>query len=489
MKCSAQTSINADLPSPIIESGNFADPADGTLYASVLESPLAVSIPIWPNPAPAGCKDVVTLEWAEVTGSGVGAYVELAQMTFNGPVENFPDTVLYIHVAEALEEDGRYQLRYRIDTYIDTELESAYISIVCDSAPPYKYKVPSSFHLPTKQITIPFFEANDDVFVCVIPDYPDCQRGDVIAYFWRTATRTVEIGRIPVPDDRKVIYTRAQIEAAGNGEFYAEYRLYDKAGNQSQISSSEPINVSMAPRKLTAVKVSSAVGSSSFGSLKIDLVVDGVTINVPADADVYDGEIIRIQWASPQAFNSMTIDEPDPSSPLVYKVPMRNVAAHMVSSLADGASFIPVYYEVLDGRSLEVLATSSVYGLALTDILATNYPTVQCSHVSGNILSLSSVPVSGTEVSIGVWPFMADDQYINFKLVGLGQDGKNLEVVFFEHKVTAEEVADKKVNATVAKADIEKFKVGVNLYFEGEVTFNNKGYWYKFRPLRANLTN
>jgi len=50
-------------------------------------------------------------------------------------------------------------------------------------------------------------------------------------------------------------------------------------------------------------------------------------------------------------------------------------------------------------------------------------------------------------------------------------------------------VADKKVIATLAKADIEKFKVGVNLYFEGEVTFNNKGYWYKFRPLRANLTN
>ena len=114
---------------------------------------------------------------------------------------------------------------------------------------------------------------------------------------------------------------------------------------------------------------------------------------------------------------------------------------------------------------------------------------MQCSHVNGNILSLSSVPGSGAEVSIGVWPFMADDQYIKFKLVGLGQDGKNLEVVFFEHKVTAEEVADKKVSVAVAKEQFLKFKVGIDIYFEGQVTFNNKGYWYGFRALRANLTN
>ena len=144
---------------------------------------------------------------------------------------------------------------------------------------------------------------------------------------------------------------------------------------------------------------------------------------------------------------------------------------------------------MLDGVSLNVVATSLEYGLTISDILAMNYPTVQCSHVDGKILSLSKVPASGTEVSIGVWPFMADDQYVNFKLTGLGLDDKNLEVVFFEHKVTVGEVENKKVSATLAKADLEKFKVGVNLNFEGEVTFNNKSYWYNFKTMWANLTN
>ena len=55
--------------------------------------------------------------------------------------------------------------------------------------------------------------------------------------------------------------------------------------------------------------------------------------------------------------------------------------------------------------------------------------------------------------------------------------------------MTAEEVSDKKVSVTVAKEQFLKFKVGIDIYFEGQVTFNNKGYWYGFRALRANLTN
>lgn len=461
----------------------------GLLPASALDDPLIVEVPAWENLPPENAVDKLSFQWRRQNTSN--AFNTMQTYDVLGPLDNsdFPLS-LSIDAGKLDFEEGPFDFRYVVVGHNGGgEAESGNVPLVIDRTPPYKYEKPSSLLLPVTQITIPFFEANDHEFVCEIPDYPDYQDGDELVYFWRTEANSEEIGRIPVSDNREITYTRAQIEAAGNGKCYAEYRLYDKAGNQSQMSGSEAIIVLIAPRDLKVVKVKDAEGGPNFGRLNIDLVVDGVTVNVPEDADIYEGEKVRVQWAAPQAFNSIAIGELDPSNPLVFKIPKENVAAHMVSSLADGENFIPVYYEVLDGVSLEVVAESSIYGLAISDILAVNYPTLQCSHVEGNVLSLSKVPASGSEVSIGVWPFMADDQYVKFKLVGLGLDGKNLEVPFFEHKVTAGEVMDRRVSAALAKADLRKFQVGVNFYFEGSVSFNNKGYWYNFKSLRANLTN
>ena len=85
---------------------------------------------------------------------------------------------------------------------------------------------------------------------------------------------------------------------------------------------------------------------------------------------------------------------------------------------------------------------------------------------------------------------MADDQFVSFSLVGLGVDDNDLTIEYFtEHAVTAEEVTAKKVSTVVTKADIEKFKVGAQLNFEGRVSFNNKGYWYNLRREWATLVS
>lgn len=465
----------------------------GLLPASVLDDPLIVDIAAWDNLPPENAIDKLSFQWRRQNTSN--AFNTMQTYDVEGPLDDSDFPMSFSIDAGKLDyEEGPFDFRYVVVGHNGGgESESNIVPLVIDRTPPYKHLKPSTLLLPATQITIPFFEAHDNKFVCVIPEYADYQDGDEVVYFWRTRTGSQLIDRIPVPTNRELVYTRAQIEAAQNGECYAEYQLIDKAGNSSPLSESVPIEVNMAPRSLKYVKVKGASGSPQYGKLNIDLVgegpEDGITVNIPPEGDIYEGEKVRLQWADPLAFNAITLCSADPDDPLLFNIPRKNIAAHMVSSLADGASYFPVYYEVLDGRSLEVLATSGIYGLAISDILAENYPTVQCSHVNGNILRLSSMTESGTKVSIGVWAFMADDQYINFKLVGLGQDGKNLEVLFFEHKVTAEEVADKKVIATLAKADIEKFRVGVDLYFEGKVTFNNKGYWYDFRALRANLTN
>ena len=465
----------------------------GLLQASALDDPLIVDVAAWVNLPPKNAIDKLSFQWRRQNTSN--AFNTMQTYDVVGPLADSDFPMSFSIDAGKLDyEEGPFDFRYVVVGHNGGgESESNIVPLVIDRTPPYKHLKPSTLILPATQITIPFFEAHDNKFVCVIPEYADYQDGDEVVYFWRTRTGSQLIGRTPVATNREIIYTRAQIEAALNGECYAEYQLIDKAGNSSPLSESVPIEVDMAPRSLGYVKVTGASGSSQFGKLNIDSVGegpgDGITVNIPPESDIYEGEKVLLQWADPLAFNAITLSSADPDAPLLFNVPRKNIAAHMVSSLADGARYIPVYYEVLDGSSSEVLATSGIYGLTLSDILATNYPTMQCSHVNGNILSLSSVPVSGAEVSIGVWPFMADDQYIKFKLVGLGQDDKNLEVPFFEHKVTAEEVADKKVSVAVAKEQFLKFKVGIDIYFEGQVTFNNKGYWYGFRALRANLTN
>ena len=480
-----------DLEEPQIQ-GVLPGLPEGLIPASALNSPLSIEVPVWTDLPPVGGVDKLSFEWRRQNTAN--AFNMLQSYDVKGPLAEADFPLSFDIDAGKLDfEEGPFDIRYHIVSFNGGTLSySKIVPLVIDRTPPYKHAKPSALLLPATQITIPFFEASDDKFVCVIPEYTDHQDGDEVVYFWRTSSGSQLIDQIPVPANRELVYTRAQIEAAKNGECYAEYQLIDKAGNSSPLSESVPIEVDMAPRSLGYVKVKGASGSSQYGKLNIDFVGegpgDGIAVNLPVAADIYEGEKVRLQWADPLAFNAVTLSNADPDDPLLFNVPRKNIAAHMESSLAEGVDFIPVYYEVLDGVSLEVVATSAIYGLVITDILAMNYPVVQCSYVDGNILSLSKVPASGTEVSIGIWPFMADDQHIKFKLVGLGLDDKDLEVMFFEHKVTAGEVADKKVSATLAKAELEKFKVGVNLFFEGEVTFNNKAYWYNFRPLWANLT-
>lgn len=466
---------------------------EGLIPASALNSPLSIEVPVWADLPPVGGVDKLSFEWRRQNTSN--AFNTLQTYDVEGPLAEGDFPLSFDIDAGKLDfEEGPFDVRYHIVSFNGgTQSNSKIVPLVIDRTPPYKHTKPSELLLPTTQITIPFFEANDDKFVCVIPEYADYQDGDEVVYFWRNSSGSQPIERIPVPANRELVYTRVQIEAAQNGECYAEYQLFDKAGNSSPLSESVPIEVDITPRSLGYVKVKGASGSSQYGKLNIDSVGDGpgdgIAVNIPANADIYEGEKVRLQWADPLVFNAITLSNADPDDPFLFHVPKKNIAAHMVSSLADEEAYIPVYYEVLDGVSLNVVATSLEYGLAISDILAMNYPTVQCSHVNGNILSLEDVPPTGTEVSIGVWPFMADDQYVKFKLVGLGLDGKNLEVVFFEDKVTAEEVTNKKVSAVLAKADLERFQLGVNFDFEGEVTFNNKAYWYKFRYLWANLTS
>lgn len=481
-----------ELKKPEIQ-GTLPGLPEGLIPASALNSPLSIEVPVWADLPQAGGVDKLSFEWRRQSTSNT--FNTLQAYDVEGPLAEADFPLSFDIDAGKLDfEEGPFEVRYHIVSFNGgTQSYSEIVPLVIDRTPPYRHAKPSTLLLPTTQITIPFFEAHDDKFVCVIPEYADYQDGDEVVYFWRTSSGSQPIDRIPVPANREIVYTRAQVEAAQNGERYAEYQLIDKAGNSSPLSESVPIEVDMAPRSLGFVKVKGASGSSQYGKLNIDFVGngpgDGIAVNLPADADIYEGEKVRLQWADPLAFNAITLSNADPDDSLLFNVPRKNIAAHMESSLADGVSYIPVYYEVLDGVSLEVVATSAIYGLAISDILAVNYPTLQCSHVEGNVLSLSKVPASGSEVSIGVWPFMADDQYVKFKLVGLGLDGKNLEVPFFEHKVTAGEVMDRRVSAALAKADLRKFQVGVNFYFEGSVSFNNKGYWYNFKSLRANLTN
>lgn len=462
--------------------GTLPGAPEGLLPASALEQPLSVEVPAWDNLPPENAIDKLSFQWRRQNTSN--AFNTLQAYEIKGPLDDtdFP-LLLTIDAGKLDYEEGPFDFRYLVIGHNGgAENDSKITPLVIDRSPPYKHAPPSALILPTTQITIPFFEAHGDEFVCVIPDYADRQEGDEVDYYWKTSAGSQHINRIPVPADLKIVYTRVQIEAAQNGECYAEYKLYDKAGNSSPISESVPIEVDMTPRSLNFVKVTGASGSAEYGKLNIDFAGDGVVVKLPADADIYEGEKVRLQWADPLAFNSLCLSDADPIDPLQYKVSKDYIAAHMVSSLADGAGYIPVYYEVLDSSGMTVLATSKVYNLAISDVLAANYPTLQCESVKGHELSLANVPQSGAFVFVSYWPFMADDQFLSFSLVGLGVDGKNLTIEYFtEHAVTEEEVTEEKVSTVVAKADLEKFKVGTQLNFEGRVSFNNKGYWYNFR--------
>jgi hypothetical protein len=381
--------------------------------------PLRVEFGWWDDPAHLpGFADVVQLIWDddEANPVAVKSYDE----------SHYPDPPpdLWLEVPIARLEEGIHTLYYRLLPWNgSTPNPSVAVTITIDKTPPIlaadsKLIFPPAV-LPPNAITASYLAdpANNDQVLATLPDYHVKKVGDVISVYLETS-----------PGGLQVAYTKTltqadlgkpvQVAFAGdllrraNGNFFATYRVRDRAGNGNDVLSS-PVELIVnirppTPRKFPTVKEASSTPSGT-GVLNPFRGTNGVTVVVPRD-EVDPGEEVTVDFiglGGEGGIGSVVGVRPTVAGGLEFAIAAAVVAAN-----------IPVEG---DGRKVEVryragASVSATFTLSIDEISSTSFGSVECDKAqigSPATLSKATVAQSGANIQVEEWAYHTNSQLIN----------------------------------------------------------------------------
>lgn len=444
-----------DLKAPTIREVLPGQP-DGLLPASALKSELTISVPMWDNLPPANAHDTLMFEWRRQNTTD--PFLLLKEYTINGPlsVADFPLS-LVIEASKFDGFEGVFQFRYGVSTYNGGTIDySAIVPLVIDRTPPYGSDYPEQLVADTLQITDAYFESAGNLFFCQIPNYSDRGEGDQVAYYWVAnelpddVSLLQPIDVIDVPSTMKLVFTRSQIEAVGNHTCYAVYVLLDKAGNPSRIGASAAIEVTLVDPGLPYPQVLEASGSGSTSTLVVINAADGVTIKVPKEAVILDGETLKASWGErnkPGFFEGVIAVQPEDKR--VLAVPKEYIPQQMGHS-------IPVRYSVktlVGNNTLSQLLTVNV-----SMVPGKQMPYGQCASTS---VSFASYPDTGLEVKLVTrWFLIMPGQHVCIWAAGVPAARADARFKILDNvEVTAAHIEAGFITATMTKEQVSAFKV------------------------------
>ncbi|MBH2034338.1 MAG: hypothetical protein I8H93_25430 [Pseudomonadales bacterium] len=205
--------------------------------------------------------------------------------------------------------------------------------------------------------------------------------------------------------------------------------------------------------------------------------IGGVTVTIPPEAVIYDGERVVVQWAQQGSAGEYRTETPITPGGREYKVPVEKVRYHVNRSL-------PVSYEVLE-PGVDVPHPSQAYVLKV-EVLS-GMPTIQCDKVSGGKLSLQSIPNGGyANFTLGSWTLMSTDQFLTITVEGVGIDNKKLVIPVLTESLVPQ-VAPTIPAGRISKAALQGFKLNLALEVRVKVSFDNKQTWQTFPTLTPTL--
>jgi hypothetical protein len=302
---------------------------------------------------------------------------------------------------------------------------------------------PSEVSPPPKEITAAYLAdpANEDKVLATLPDYTEIKVGDVITWYWESSPGGREIAdtwTLGLDDLNKVLkltFSGDLLRRSDNGLRYATYRVRDRAGNESALSSDVLLKVNIrppTPRKYPTVKEASSTGGT--GVLNPFQGGAGVTVVVAA-LEVDPGEEVTADFVGlggEDGIGSVTGVEPITPGGLEFAIPASVVAANIPVN-GDGRK-VEVYYWA--GQDVQ---HSAVYTLTINAFATGALGQVGCLQAqvgSPATLSKAAVPPGGANLEIERWIYQAPTQLMNVWAmasnvrtdfvvgVPLGSDGK-----------------------------------------------------------------
>ncbi|MBH2035417.1 MAG: hypothetical protein I8H73_21360 [Pseudomonadales bacterium] len=384
---------------------------------------------------------------------------------------------------------GESLLTYVMTNWLGTPQQSEPFTITIDKLEPQLNPsstliFPSAI-LPPNKVTDLYLKQNNDEVTADIPGYTAPRPGDRITWYWGKAPGDLMQGGVIVLDDKNyaaplVLTVPGQlIRDRDDGERYVSYRVQDRAGNQSSYSGYVKLDVAAKPipRVLPPPKVKEASGNSSSGSLKPLDAINGVTVTIPPEAVIHQGEKVFVQWAEPGFVGEHRTGTPITPGSRDYFIPKDKMAPHMGKA-------ITVYYEVFE-PGIDKPHLSNRYSLRVGDLDST--PVVQCDKVSSGNLSLASLTTGFAEFTLESWTFMATEQFIKTTVRGVGADDVFPRDIIALVESPVPEVVQKIKVGRISKVDLQGYKLNNALEVWVSVSFDNKQTWKQFGKLKPKL--
>jgi len=226
-----------------------ADDPLGLVATGTQLNDLAVLIPLWPESAGPDEWDIVTLFW-----SGAAPGVPVATERFDGPVDPALFPFAMSMDKNLLQPDGEYEVWYVVTGDNGASVLSERRTVTIDTRPPsYNQQLLALLlpvDLPGGVIDEAYLASHNDEVELRLPSpvYLDAEAGDTVDLYWSqdnpptsgvVASKTVTQAEIDA-DDIRIVLPGSVIRAPDrDGNFYATYKVRDRAGNETQTFSRE----------------------------------------------------------------------------------------------------------------------------------------------------------------------------------------------------------------------------------------------------------
>lgn len=401
------------------------------------------------------------------------------------------DTDRYIELTSQWlrNNDGEHRLRYKMTIYNGSSEYSSDLVMTLDTRAPIlasnsRLIFPPEI-LPPNKLTARYLEADDQV-KADLPAYVSPRPWDRITWYWGTTPGNTNQGGVIVLDDQNyaapvvVTVPGSFIRARGDGLRYVWYQVQDRAGNLS-LRADPPVELDVAatpiPRVLPPVKVSKASGGTSSGVMNPYDAINGLTVTIPPQAVINEGERTVVYWAEPGTEGAFRTETPTAPGSRSYLIPKDKMAPHLGKTL-------PVKYDVSE-EGVAKPHVSDNYSLRFQEL--TGLPIVQCDKVSAGKLSLATLTTGFADFTLGSWAFMGTEQFITVTVVGVDKNsGKQLEIPALPESPVPE-VAGRIAVGRISKTDLQRFRLDAGFEVKVKVSFDNKQTWKNFPELRPTL--
>lgn len=452
----------------------------GLLPIAALTDPLRIDVPPWPisMPSPA-TPETLSLFWN-------GSFI--AEKTFVAPIAT---SDCFIEVSpDHLLKEGEVEVTYQVRIYNGTLNDSAGLTLTIDRTAPVlggdRGRL-SFAELGAQDVTDDFLNAHGNRLQGQVPVYQQARAGDTIIHYWDDEplddtqvgehTLNEQDANLPVTID----YDGDMIRQRGDGTRYAQYRIRDRAGNESQtaVPKALTIDAQPIPRVLPWVDIPLATGGDETLTLMLVELDAPLQVHIPSEAVIGQDEPFTVNWGA-GLFGELNV----PGVPGVrrYGIAERNVAA------MSGKTVTVRYF--VDAH--EGLLQSAVRWVKVTPLSRSSLPVPQLSGVAGTILRLSQ-QAQDPAITVAPWKLISTDQRIRVEVHGVSAAGAQRFLVMRDHVVSQEELTlgiGSRRDAVVPLSFLRGLLIGQNFSVEVKASFDAGRTWPalpNFEPLNITL--